>query len=183
MNKELNPEHLHVAAFAQSNGRFAAEERLARFERLIEETQGLGGENMVTYTLQGEIRVDAAGAKEPWLRLAGQVSLPLICQRCLGPVDLDVAFERDFRFVASEELAAIEDEESEEDVLALSRDFNLLELLEDELLMAMPLAPTHEVCPVSVKFEAADSDFDDQAAQKPNPFAVLAALKKNHNDV
>ncbi len=179
MNKEFNPQHVHVTAFAQSNGRFAAEERLAHFDRLIEETQGLGGEGWVSYTVQAEMRVDAAGANEPWLHLAGQVTLPLICQRCLGPVDIDVAFERDFRFVASEELAAIEDEESEEDVLALSRDFNLLELLEDELLMAMPSAPTHDVCPVSVKFQAADSDFDAQTAQKPNPFAVLAALKKS----
>ena len=44
--------------------------------------------------------------------------------------------------------------------------------------MAMPPAPTHDVCPVSLKFQAVDSDFDAQTAQKPNPFAALAALKK-----
>jgi uncharacterized protein len=179
MTKEFKPEHLHIAAFAQSGGSFAGEERLARFDRLIEETQGVGGENWVTYTAKGEMRTDAAGVNEVWLHLTAQVTLPLVCQRCLGPVDQDVMFDRYFRFVASEDLAAIEDEESEEDVLVLSRDFNLLDLLEDELLMAMPPAPTHEVCPVSIKFQAVDSDFEAQTAQKPNPFAVLAALKKN----
>ena len=178
MTKEFKAEHLNVSAFAQSNGSLAGEERLARFDRLIEETQGVGGENWVSYNAKGEMRLDAAGDKEVWLHLSGQVVLPLVCQRCLGPVDKEVAFDRYFRFVASEDLAAIEDEESEEDVLVLSRSFNLLELLEDELLMAMPPAPTHDVCPVSLKFQAVDSDFDAQTAQKPNPFAALAALKK-----
>jgi uncharacterized protein len=179
MNNEFKAEHLHITAFAQSGGRHAGEERLARFNRLIEETQGVGGENWVTYAVQGEVRVDAAGVKEVWLHLAGQVTLPLICQRCMGPVDTDVTFDREFRFVETEELAAVEDEESEEDVLVSSRDFNLLDLLEDELLMAMPSAPTHEVCPVPVKLYAADPDFDASTAPAPNPFAVLASLKKN----
>ena len=40
--KEINPEHLHIAAFARSAGRYAGEERLARFQRLVEETRGVG---------------------------------------------------------------------------------------------------------------------------------------------
>ena len=179
MNYEFKADHLHVAAFAQNGGRHAGEQRLARFDRLIAETQGLGGENWVTYSVQGERRAGAGGIPEVWLRLAGQVSLPLICQRCLGPVDIAVEFDRSFRFVETEDLAAIEDEESEEDVLVLSREFNLLDLLEDELLMAMPTAPTHDECPVPVKLTAVDPDFDAQTTEKPNPFAVLAVLKKN----
>jgi uncharacterized protein len=86
--------------------------------------------------------------------------------------------ERAFRFVASEEQAELEDEESEEDVLVLSRDFNLLELIEDELLMALPVVPKHEVCPAPVKLQAQDADFDEAAPeQKPNPFAILQQLK------
>ena len=181
MNKEFNPERLHVAAFAQSGASYSGEQRLARFVRLIEETQGLGGEGWVTYTAQGEMRTDAASVNEVWLHLVGQASLPLVCQRCLGPVDIPVAFDRYFRFVASEELAAIEDEESEEDVLVLCKDFNLLELLEDELLMAMPAAPAHDVCPVAVQFQVADPDFEEETTKKPNPFALLAALKKSES--
>ncbi len=88
-----------------------------------------------------------AAAAEIWLHLRADAVLPLTCQRCLGPVEVALAVDRSFRFVADEELAAAEDELAEEDVLALSRSFDLVELVEDELLMEMPLAPRHEVCP------------------------------------
>lgn len=175
--KEFDPEHLNVAVFARTAGRHAGELRLARFSRLLEETQGLGSEVYVTYTVQGAIQADAAGEDAVWLHLEGNVTLPLECQRCLNPVDVDVTFARAFRFVATEELAAIEDEESEEDVLVLSRDFNLLELLEDELLMAMPPAPMHDVCPLPVTMQAEDAEFSTTPSQ-PHPFAVLANLKR-----
>lgn len=56
--------------------------------------------------------------------------------------------DRSFRFVPDEETAELEDDDSDEDVLALSSEFNLLELIEDELLMEVPVVPRHEVCPV-----------------------------------
>ena len=89
-----------------------------------------------------------------------------------------LAFERDFRFVANEALAAAEDEESEEDVLVFARQFDLLDLVEDELLMAMPLVPMHETCPVTPRFSVADADFDAAASQSAKPFAVLADWKR-----
>jgi uncharacterized protein len=102
----------------------------------------------------------------------------MTCQRCLGPVDVDISAQRSFRFVASEAVAEVEDEESEEDVLVLSRDFDLLGLMEDELLMALPPVPKHDVCPVHVVLEAKDADFVEESEAKPNPFAVLGQLKK-----
>jgi len=178
MKNEFAPQHLHIAAFAKSQGTVAGEEKLASFERLMEESQGLGGETWVNYSAQGDVQADAAGLDEPWIHLSAQATLSLVCQRCLGAVDVPVGFERDFRFVASEELAEVEDEESEEDVLALSKSFNLLELIEDELLMSIPLVPMHEECPKPVKLQAADADFEVQTEEKPNPFAVLQQLKK-----
>jgi len=177
MKNDFAPRTLHVAAFAQSGGSHAGEERLARFERLMEESRGLGGETWVSYSVSGEIRQDAAGANEPWLNLKAHASLALVCQRCMGPVDVPVEFDRSFRFVATEDLAAVEDEESEEDVLVLSKTFNLLELIEDELLMAMPLSPMHVACPQPVKMQVADAGFEEVEDEKPNPFAVLQKLK------
>ena len=176
--KTFHPEHVNISAFAREAGRYAGEERLARFSRLLEETRGLGSEVYVSYAVHGAIQPDAAGQDAVWLYLEGSVVLTLECQRCLNPVEVDVSFLRSFRFVATEELAAIEDEESEEDVLVLSRDFNLLELLEDELLMAMPPAPTHNVCPVPVSMHTEDAAFN-AAESHPHPFAVLAGLKQN----
>ena len=178
MKHEFDATHLHIAAFAQGEGTHAGEERLSRFERLMEQSQGLGGETVVTYAVQGKTRPDSSGADEPWLHLSAEATLSLICQRCLTPVDETIRFERDFRFVASEALAEVEDEESEEDVLVLSKSFNLLELIEDELLMSTPLVPKHEVCPRTVKLQAADPEFAELTQEKPNPFAMLQQLKK-----
>ena len=65
------------------------------------------------------------------------------------------------------------DAESEDDVLAISRSLDVPELLEDELLLALPLVPRHEVCPepLPVPEEAPEE-------KAPHPFAALAALKK-----
>ncbi len=68
-------------------------------------------------------------------------ALPASRSKCRSSVD------RSFRFVADEDTAAALDDEAEEDVLALSRSFDLLALVEDELLMALPVVPRHEVCP------------------------------------
>jgi len=103
-------------------------------------------------------------------------SLPQICQRCLEPVDVAVQLEREFRFVESEAVAETQDDDCEEDLLVTSREFDLAALIEDEVLLAMPLVPRHDTCPVNVKMVAADPDFD-ALAEKPNPFAVLAQLK------
>jgi uncharacterized protein len=74
-------------------------------------------------------------------------------------------------------MAAAQDELAEEDVLALSRSFDLVELVEDELLMEMPLAPMHDVCPAPVTLSAQDEDFDDAAGRRENAFEVLTRLK------
>jgi Predicted metal-binding, possibly nucleic acid-binding protein len=92
-------------------------------------------------------------------------------------VETAVTVDRSFRFVSDEEMAAAQDEQSEEDVLVLSRSFDLVELVEDELLMEMPLAPRHEVCPEPVKLTVADEAFDTASAERENPFALLAKLK------
>jgi uncharacterized protein len=41
----------------------------------------------------------------------------------------------------------------------------------------LPLVPLHAVCPEKVAMSAVDPEFD-VAAERPNPFGVLAGLKK-----
>ena len=111
------------------------------------ETQGRAAEPPVHWQARGELRnprhVQPAGLAAPEGRCRAAADLPALP----APVDVPLAVDRSFRFVADEATAAAEDDESEEDVLALSRSFDLLELIEDELLMELPVAPRHEVCP------------------------------------
>jgi uncharacterized protein len=178
MKHEYSARSLHVAALAQQEGQFSGQEALAAFPRLAEEHLDATIPVSVAYQVRGWLQTDAAGHDEPWLHLAAQTRIVQVCQRCLGPVEVEIGFERDFRFVATEALAEVEDEESEEDVLVLSKQFDLLELIEDELLMATPPAPKHSVCPKPLKLQAADPDFQDDPEEKPHPFAVLQSLKK-----
>ncbi len=178
MKHDFDARHLNIDTFAQVQGSLQDSLPLARFDRLLEEAQGVAPDTAVHFSAQGVLKPGAAGAEQVWLALSAHVDLPQTCQRCLGPVAVPVSFEREFRFVATEQVAAVEDEESEEDVLVTARDFNLLELVEDELLMALPVVPKHEVCPDPVKLQVADPDFVDTVQEKPNPFAVLEQLKR-----
>lgn len=178
MSLEFNPRRLDVAVFAQAGAHLGGNEPLASFERLREEGGGKAAEQgHITWSAQGESRKDASGHVQHWLHLSAEAAVPQVCQRCLEQVDVDLVVQRSFRFVATEAQAEAEDEDSEEDVLALARDFDLLALVEDELLMELPLAPMHEVCPKSVPMSASDPDFDAAAAEKPKPFAALAGLR------
>lgn len=177
MSQEFVATRLDVKAFAKAAGRLSGQDLLSAYERLLEETGGQGAGRPVRWEARGEWREAAGGQGQVWLHLTAGVSLPLVCQRCMGPVDIPVSVERSFRFVATEAAAEAEDEASEEDLLVMSRDFSLQALIEDELLMELPVVPRHEVCPTEVKLAVQDPDFEVAATEKTNPFAVLAGLR------
>jgi len=177
MTKEFAARRLDVKAFAEEAGQISGTGTLAEYPRLMAETQERGAGLAVQWAARGELRNAQHPNPEVWLHLNGSTVLPLTCQRCLAPVDSPVEIDRTFRFVADEETAAAQDDEAEEDLLVLSRSFDLLELVEDEILMELPVAPRHDVCPEPVKMAVADPEFDDQQAAKDNPFALLKQLK------
>ena len=178
MTKEFSPQRLDVKAFAQAGGRLSGHDSLLKYERLAQEAKGLHPDLMVDWEAVGEVRTVLGGMGQVWLHLKVRASFPMECQRCLTPVDVPLEVDRGFRFVADEATAEALDDESEEDLLAMSREFDLRELIEDELLMALPVVSKHEECPTTVALSSSDEDFEEASAQKPNPFAALAALQK-----
>ena len=100
----------------------------------------------------------------------------------MGEVAFPIALDRWYRFVANEEIAMAEDDAAEEDLLVLEPQLDLRALLEDELLMALPVVAMHERCPGQPEAEAGllePNESDPGEAKRPNPFAVLAQLKKH----
>ncbi|MDF1484347.1 YceD family protein [Ramlibacter sp. H39-3-26] len=181
MSRDFSPDSLDVVAFAHAAGRLADTDPLSKYERLAQETQAPQpdlGTFCVDWRAEGEWRPAPGGGATAWLHLQAHAELPLVCQRCLGPLLLPLSVDRLFRFVADEATADAEDEEAEEDLLVASRDFHLRALVEDELLMALPVVPRHAECPVDVKLSAADPGFEAAEAERPHPFAALQALKK-----
>jgi uncharacterized protein len=177
MEKKLDPQHLDVLSFARDGHVLQGQGALADCLRLDEEKYGdVLHAGPVLWRLQGRTVPQSGGADQIWLDLQASVALPMQCQRCLTPVLETVQAERSFRFVADEATAAALDDEAEEDILVLSRDFDAWTLIEDELILALPLVPLHEVCPEKIPMSAVDPEFE-AAAERPNPFGVLAGLK------
>jgi len=175
MNQQ-HPPHLDVRQAAQNDQAFQGCDTLLNYERLVDVAQGPAANNTVDWTARFEQRGHASGERAAWLHLSLTTQVQLVCQRCLGQVVMPISVARDFRFVATEALAQEQDDDADEDLLVISHSFDLAELIEDEVLLALPLVPRHDVCPVPVKLAAVDDDFEVAQAQ-PGPFAALATLK------
>jgi len=176
MTQEFNAAALDVKGLAEAGGELSGVSALGEHARLIAETEGRGADAPLTWSVVGELRNPHHVQPEIWMHLRARAVLPLTCQRCLTPADMAVVIERDFRFVADEAVAQAEDEAADEDVLVISRSFDLPSLIEDEFLMQMPLVPLHETCPQPVQLSAVDPGFEAESP-RAHPFAVLAKLR------
>ncbi|MDT4829542.1 Large ribosomal RNA subunit accumulation protein YceD [compost metagenome] len=177
MKREFAPERLNVPAFTAAAATLDGADPVPGFARLVAELATPATDAVVRWEATGEERPGADGKATPWLHLDVEATVPLVCQRCLSPVDTELFVDRWFRFVADEATAEAQDEESDEDLLVISRDFDLRGLIEDELLMEIPVMPVHDVCPTPVRLSSSDDDFQAAEEAKPNPFAVLGALR------
>lgn len=173
--RDFDPSKLDVEALAKAAVSLDGAWPVAELERLAASTVvGIPAEE-VSWQVQGEHRALRGGQRQVWLHLKAGTRVMLECQRCLQPVPVEVNAERSFLFVHGENAAAELDADSEDDVLALTRALDLRALVEDELLLGLPLVPRHEVCPEPLQM--ADEEAPE-LEEKPNPFAVLASLKR-----
>jgi uncharacterized protein len=176
------PEKLDLAAFARDGASLEGEWPAASLERLAESgapDAPAAGWPALRWSLRGEVRQPKGGAAQTWLHVTADAQVALTCQRCLKAVQEGVGIDRWIRFVDTEAEAAALDVDSDDDVLALPRHLDARELIEDELLLALPLVPRHEVCPESLAH--ADDEVEPEEDERPNPFAKLAALKRGGN--
>lgn len=110
-----------------------------------------------------------------------RATLQLECQRCLQAMHFPVDARFDLVLVESEAEAETLDEE--DDVLIVeSTPMLLTDIIEDELMLSLPQVALHDEadCKISTQqYKETEFDEDEPAAdEKPNPFAVLAELKR-----
>ncbi len=143
-----------------------------------------------------EILVDQEGDAEFLLRfykgenrqvhITGYVKAApqLECQRCLEPVITPIASEMDVVVVEGYEEAKLLSEELEP-LLAADKHIRLNEVVEDELLLALPQVPMHLEDECKAAYENFAGSLEqangDSGEEKPNPFAVLEDLKSKPN--
>jgi uncharacterized protein len=135
------------------------------------------------FAWQMETHFEDSPGSEPRqiLNLTLKGCLHLVCQRCLQDCAVNLDEKRRFVLVATEAEAddyPLEDEEQEP--LVASQHFNLLETIEDEVLLSLPLIPKHPegFCePHATVFGLEDED--EGSDKRENPFNILKNMKKN----
>lgn len=129
------------------------------------------GEGGVEYRIRGE--QDARG--RPLLRLNITGGLHLQCQRCLGLLAYRVEVSNTLLVVAQGAESANElDDPEAPDVVDASLELDVAALIEDEVLLSLPLSPRH---PEGTCVSRTDKQ-DDESVDTGSAFGKLAALKR-----
>ena len=116
------------------------------------------------------------------LELAVKGRIHLVCQSCLQDCGLDLTQESRFVMVATEEEAdAFPMEDDQQEPLVASQHFDLLGLIEDEILLSMPLIPKHPegTCKPHASSFGDGGQATDASESPQNPFNILKNMKKN----
>jgi uncharacterized protein len=107
--------------------------------------------------------------------LKADAALPLICQRSLERFELPVGIEQRLGLIRDERDEASLPPGYEPVLLPEDARLNPAELIEDELILAIPVVP---VKPGTEAIEAQWVETHEEVEdERPNPFAALSALK------
>lgn len=101
------------------------------------------------------------------LNLAVEGDFELTCQRCLKPVKWVFSTVANLQLAAS--LEEIETADDDKDRVLASESMDVGSLIEDEIILAIPMAPRHDQCSVSGQ---------PQVAARTSPFSALEVLKR-----
>jgi len=156
----LQPAAIDGLAFARNAAVLKGRLGMESLRRLAQ--SGCSG-SVLDFVLTGEINERG----EPRLKLAVDGSVRLECQRCLGSLDFPVHLEAQLEFASSEAEITAADDDIER--VVASREMSVAALVEDEVLLALPMVPKHEQCSAAAGL-GADA--------KPSAFEALAALRK-----
>lgn len=148
--------------------------RLASMGRLSPLLHDKGGADEAGFSLSFYRDQDGRAV----VRCEIEVTLVLTCQRCLEPMSMPLEIDSRLALVEGIEEAERLPEELEPLMLEKDAVLHIAELVEDELLLAVPDAPKHseEDC-VPGKDYYMDEVMENTQAEA-NPFDVLAVLKK-----
>ncbi len=156
---------------------------IAKFERLVGTLYPKSVPPVLSTLLQtdGEVEVEVEFSRgvrgQPQLRLTVRATLLTQCQRCLGEVSYPVESEKTMLVLRDE--AALENVLKEfggefEPVLVKEEKLLLMPIIEDELLLSLPLIFKHDDCQMAVR----SVDDKEELEERINPFTVLSQLKR-----
>ncbi|MBF0218433.1 MAG: DUF177 domain-containing protein [Gammaproteobacteria bacterium] len=169
MSPDQLPLHIDPYRYAENRRQLAGELSLAALPRLLDATadpeRSLDGRVAVMI----ECSIDNEGYHT--LQGVARCQVALTCQRCLEPVNYPLEAEFSLALVRNSEAAAALPSHYEP-LLVEGKVITLAEMVEDELLLALPMIARHQSACLALPQEAAD------AGKKEHPFAQLQRLKE-----
>jgi len=129
------------------------------------------------FSPEGEVHYELSGGRDangqPQLELHINGHFNLVCQRCLGSLAFELDTAAVFVLVSDESRMPLpEDERDDVEYMVADAPIDVRALVEDEVLLSLPLAPVHENVNCNDALSAAKE-------QKESPFKVLQGLKLN----
>ncbi len=109
-------------------------QELSRLAQMQGSTEGL------EYRLSG----GRAGNGRPCLRISVKGCVQLLCQRCLDPLPVSIAVDAELQL--AESLSEISEADDDIDRVLASRRMDIGKLVEDEVILALPMVPRHAAC-------------------------------------
>jgi uncharacterized protein len=179
MSANTFPAQIEPFKWAEQGFSWSGSLPIARFPRIASETVP----SAVALSVHVDCRLFMDQRRFVQLQAQLSATVPLMCQRCLTPVDMPIDTTVDLVLLSDAKYAERLDEDadfvilSEEQVVHGGADsdlIDLLALLEDELLLSLPLAPRHDHCDYTVPVV----EIEEEPAERENPFSVLANLKQ-----
>jgi uncharacterized protein len=136
-------------------------------------------------TGEASIRLEISRTEGGLVLLEGRIhaNLTLTCQRCLSAMDYPA--ESVVRLVIVPDDATAEKLQDEYDTFVVEEELFIRDLIEDELMLALPLIPRHESpeeCDEVARgyLHKEHENGSEQEGKKSNPFSVLEQLKTKH---
>ncbi|MDR1367625.1 MAG: YceD family protein [Candidatus Accumulibacter sp.] len=158
------PQVIDSLAFARDAGSLEGILPIAGFFRLRDWLAGTAGN--VVYRLEGGM----SDRERPRLLLRIDALLLLRCQRCLKAIRYPLKLRSVLECVGEEEALTHEDiGDDAVDFLPVRDKIDIAALIEEEMILSLPIAPRHENCVLP--------DAGKGGAEKVSPFSVLKSLK------
>ena len=181
MSANTFPAQIEPFKWAEQGFTWSGTLPLSRFVRISREAVGSIDDQLIH--IDCKLSMDAYH-RIVWLDGHVETKVPVECQRCLNSVDIDLVSDFHLALIDDESLIQRLDEDADFIVLGESEATtkgtfdapamaDLLSLIEDELLLLMPLSPKHAFC--EHKHQPITEELVEE--KRDNPFDVLAGLK------
>lgn len=163
--------------FCRKSGRIDGESPVTSWPRLHSALQADGDESSNASPANRQLPVvwsvvgdrDADGHCR--LLLSGHFTASVACLRCGQGLHCELEFSRRLRLCKSDQEADLLETEDDEDAVAAAGRVDVTDWLEDELLLSLPMFPTHPAC---------NAELDEAAGQEVADVSALAGNRQTN---